>query len=74
VFDRDREDGPFTPQEPHGLSTSSTENGLSQGAATPSEWDPLCEMFVSPNPHVNEKSLKNPISHWRVSKRKITGM
>lgn len=87
VFDRDRDDGPFTPREPHGPPagppsvTPSTPGGPQLGASNASnsgeaissdEWDPLYNMFVTPNPHGHEK-LKNPVSHWRVSKKKITG-
>lgn len=78
VYDRDREDGPFTPREPHVISAPLVENGTAETEGTPSatEWDPIYEMFVSPNLHGlggNEKALKNPVSHWRVSKKKITG-
>jgi hypothetical protein len=92
VFDRDREDGPFTPKDPHGLthvpspvlaSNGTRSNGSAPNAAgvptaptATAEWDPLYEMFVTPNQlglGGNEKQLKNPVSHWRVSKRKILG-
>ncbi|KAG8760766.1 hypothetical protein FRC14_002062 [Serendipita sp. 396] len=88
VFDRDREDGHFTPREPHGpeivspplpspgLSSKGATAAPSSGyqAATYSEWDPLSNLFVTPNPlglGGNEKTLKNPVSHWKVSKKKI---
>lgn len=51
------------------------------------EWSPFDEIFVTPGPSVaqaggigalvgggaREKVIKNPISHWRVSKRAIVG-
>ncbi|KIM23979.1 hypothetical protein M408DRAFT_27426 [Serendipita vermifera MAFF 305830] len=85
VYDGDREDGPFTPKEPHGSdpvplpppSPDLRSNGSSVGAngqtvSHTTQWDPLYDMFVTPNhTNANEKSLKNPVSHWRVSKKKI---
>jgi len=89
VYDRDREDGPFTPREPHGPesipsplpSPAGPRSNSSAGAANgyvgvqTTQWDPLYDMFVTPNQlSGNEKSPKNPVSHWRVSKKKILGM
>ena len=91
VYDRDREDGAFTPREPHGPEVlpsplPSPNNGgqkpNGQGALglqepdhlVQTEWDPLHEMFVTSNPLGNEKALRNPVSHWRVSKKKILGI
>lgn len=87
VYDRDREDGPFAPKEPHGpevpLSTpkgnvvaSSNDVIDAPDDTATTEWDPLYDIFVTPNPlaaGANEKSLRNPVSHWRVSKRRISG-
>jgi len=88
VYDRDREDGPFTPREPHGPSAMPSplpspagprSNGSLGGSnghlLQEARWDPLYDMFVTSNQVTgNEKSLKNPVSHWRVSKKRISGM
>ena len=99
VYEKDREDGPFTPRQPPiGVSTplphpqpnipnplsSSTSGG--GGSAPPQSdqfeapWDPMDDMFVTPNHAggavgLNEKGppKKNPVSHWRVSKKSIIG-
>ncbi|KAH8826850.1 WD40 repeat-like protein [Flagelloscypha sp. PMI_526] len=69
IFDKEREDGVFTPTTP-----------------PESEWDPLDSIFVSMPPWhpsllgdglgpsggaEDEGESKNPVSHWKVSKRKI---
>lgn len=91
VYDRDREDGAFTPREPHGPEVlpsplPSPSNGGQKpnghgalGLQEPTQpvqtdWDPLHDIFVTPNPlgvGGSEKALRNPVSHWRVSKKKI---
>jgi hypothetical protein len=86
VYDKEREDGTFIPQEPVGRppsadgTTSSYEEGVSQR-----EWDPTDAIFVTMPPwHPvisgsgvgktdKEKSAKNPVSHWRVSNRSVLG-
>ncbi len=98
VYEKDREDGPFTPRlPPTGVSpptphpqphipnprSSSPSGG---GSAPPHDdnfevpWDPMDDMFVTPNHAggavgLNEKGppKKNPVSHWRVSKKSIIG-
>lgn len=87
VYDRDREDGAFVPQEPT-LSTSasaSTNGSESLSNSSPGEWNPLDSIFVTLPPwhpvsvangagkSDRDKSAKNPVSHWRVSKRSVTG-
>ncbi|KIK58319.1 hypothetical protein GYMLUDRAFT_45534 [Collybiopsis luxurians FD-317 M1] len=71
VYDRDREDGAFTPQEPVGSVSSE-------------DWDPTDSIFVTippwhPVTHGGDsdleksvsdkadKSIKNPVSHWRIA-------
>ncbi|KAF5387580.1 hypothetical protein D9757_006586 [Collybiopsis confluens] len=72
IYDRDREDGVFTPQEPVGSVSSE-------------HWDPSDSIFVTippwhPVTHAgdsdldkpasdakSDKSIKNPVSHWRVA-------
>jgi catabolite repression protein CreC len=99
VYEKDREDGPFTPRTPptgvssplshphpqtpnNPLSASTSGDG---GAPSHDDyfegpWDPMDDMFVTPNHAggavgLNEKgpSKKNPVSHWRVSKKSILG-
>ncbi|KAF9526954.1 catabolite repression protein creC [Crepidotus variabilis] len=98
IYDVERDDGTFTPQDPNALPTSLTN---SQNGATISEipipshlnldvpqqeWDPLDSIFVTmppwhpaasaaatlgtPKPGKAE-TVKNPVSHWRVSRRGI---
>ena len=92
VYDKEREDGSFIPQEPTSKSSSTRTNGRSAGSSTsiPSDgsgsqrdWNPLDSIFVTmPRWHPvtstlgrNPKSeaFKNPVTHWRVSKRAIVG-
>ncbi|KAF5381077.1 hypothetical protein D9615_004171 [Tricholomella constricta] len=85
VYDKERDDGAFVPQDPIGKSTdlngaSSSEDGSQR------EWDPTDSIFVTMPPwHPvtsggglssngkpdKEKAAKNPVSHWRVSRRSI---
>ncbi|KIY50819.1 WD40 repeat-like protein [Fistulina hepatica ATCC 64428] len=57
IYDTQREDGSFTPQEP--------------SAESQDQWDPTDSMFVSIPPWHPDKSVKNPVSHWRLSKRSV---
>ncbi|THU88588.1 WD40 repeat-like protein [Dendrothele bispora CBS 962.96] len=86
VYDRDRDDGTFTPQEPVTLSSASGSNGSSEGSSQ-KEWDPMDNIFVTMPPwhpvtaggiaptgkSDKEKaaSVKNPVSHWRVSRKSV---
>lgn len=54
MYDKDRDDGVFTPDEP-------PENA----------WDPLDSIVVTTQKEA--KTPKNPMSHWRVSRKKIVG-
>jgi catabolite repression protein CreC len=72
VYDKEREDGIFVPQDPE-------TNG--------NQWDPRYNIFVTMPPwhHASgyvppasgkpdkEKAIKNPVSHWRVSRKAIVG-
>ncbi|KAJ7583068.1 catabolite repression protein creC [Mycena floridula] len=74
VYDKERSDGTFVPQDPVGATDS--EDGTSQ-----KEWDPLENIFVTmppwhpvagaPGKPDKDKAIKNPVSHWRVSRRSI---
>ena len=94
VYDKEREDGSFTPQEPHAivLSASGADNNgsssSSQDAIAQREWNPLDNIFVTMPPWhpvtsgglnvpsgkpEKDKIAKNPVSHWRVSRRSVVG-
>ncbi|KAJ6618811.1 WD40-repeat-containing domain protein [Mycena sp. CBHHK59/15] len=73
VYDKERDDGTFTPQDPNVAPTDS-----------PKEWDPIDSIFVTmppwhpvssgaglTAPGKVEKVAKNPVSHWRVSRRAV---
>lgn len=79
VYDKERDDGAFMPQEPVGRLPSSP----SEGDTLQKEWDPTDTIFVTMPPwhpvmsgngagkSDREKTAKNPVSHWRVSRRGI---
>ncbi|THH12019.1 hypothetical protein EW145_g268 [Phellinidium pouzarii] len=91
VYDKEREDGAFTAQEPFNRSTappvsqsgSSSSSIPSEDANSREEWNPLESIFVTvPNWHPvgthpnrgrsdKERTARNPVSHWRVSKRGV---
>ena len=88
VYDRDREDGAFVPQEPTPSSASASTSANGSGSLSNSsqgEWNPLDSIFVTLPPwhpvsvangagkSDRDKSAKNPVSHWRVSKRNVVG-
>jgi hypothetical protein len=95
VYDKEREDGTFTPQDPTSVipptpvaesngASSSSQDAISQG-----EWNPLDNIFVTMPPWhpvtslgglnstagkpEKDKAAKNPVSHWRVSRRSVVG-
>ncbi|KAI0929209.1 hypothetical protein AcW1_006215 [Taiwanofungus camphoratus] len=87
VYDKEREDGAFIPQEPGASSTPATSSvdGSPPGPRT-GEWNPLDSIFVTMPPWhpvtvsgslsvggkaEKEKTAKNPVSHWKVSRRSI---
>ena len=87
LYDREREDGVFAPKDPYESTASSPSDGSS--GSSQGEWNPLDSIFVTMPPWhpvvlaTNSKSdrekdkdkiPKNPVSHWRVSKRKVLGM
>lgn len=81
MYDKEREDGSFTPQDPVRATTDSP----SDGQRSPKEWDPIDSIFVTMPPWHPvsgtgvgapgkvEKVAKNPVSHWRVSRRAVVG-
>ncbi|KAG6808504.1 hypothetical protein H0H92_003931 [Tricholoma furcatifolium] len=92
VYDKERDDGTFVPQDPVGRSQdptgASTSPSPSEDGSFQREWDPTDSIFVTMPPwHPvtsgggitsngkpdKEKAVKNPVSHWRVSRRGIVG-
>ncbi|GBE81904.1 Probable catabolite repression protein [Sparassis crispa] len=84
VYDKEREDGVFMPQEP-GAPPSTSSDGNS--ASSHGEWNPLDSIFVTMPPwhpvtvggnlssggkSEKEKTAKNPVSHWKVSRKGIS--
>ncbi|KAG2020119.1 catabolite repression protein creC [Coprinopsis cinerea AmutBmut pab1-1] len=83
LYDKEREDGVFTPNDP---SSIPPEISASEDGASYKEWDPLDNIFVSMPPwhpqtlggtittnskNEKDKAAKNPVSHWRVSRRSV---
>ena len=75
MYDKERDDGTFIPQDPTGTSPDE-------------EWDPTDSIFVTMPPwhpvtsggtpsvlgkSEKEKAVKNPVSHWRLSRRGVVG-
>jgi len=84
IYDVEREDGAFTPQDPN----TAPPDPLQSPDGPPQEWDPLDNIFVTmppwhpataagglngPGRPEKEKAAKNPVSHWRLSLRGIVG-
>ncbi|KAJ7137724.1 WD40-repeat-containing domain protein [Mycena epipterygia] len=74
VYDKERDDGTFTPQDP--VSPSDGQQRSSK------DWDPVDSIFVTMPPWHPVSSgagltapgkvvAKNPVSHWRVSRRSV---
>lgn len=88
VYDKEREDGVFTPHDPSSPPPEIGPAGADD-KSIPREWDPLDNIFVSMPPwhpvtagggltgsgtkNDKDKTAKNPASHWRVSKRSVVG-
>jgi len=86
VYDKEREDGTFTPQDPSAGTPSfmPPSDGYPQGTP-PGEWNPLDNILVTMPPWhpvtvgsmngggkaEKDKVAKNPVSHWRVSRKSI---
>ncbi|KAG6906339.1 hypothetical protein DXG01_014420 [Tephrocybe rancida] len=87
VYDKERDDGAFVPNDPVGKPSDPMGASLSEDRPQ-KEWDPTDSIFVTMPPwHPvtsggsfasngkpdKEKAAKNPVSHWRVSRRSIVG-
>ncbi|KAJ3507274.1 hypothetical protein NLJ89_g6395 [Agrocybe chaxingu] len=85
VYDKEREDGIFTPDDPNAPPPPDP-NGLTTQDGSHQEWDPLDSIFVTmppwhpvtsggalaaPGKSDKEKAAKNPVSHWRLSRRGV---
>ncbi|OCH86911.1 WD40 repeat-like protein [Obba rivulosa] len=83
VYDKEREDGVFSPQEPRASQQAFLASFPLDGPASPS-WNPLDSILVTMPPWhpvavgglatgkpEKEKAAKNPVSHWRVSRRSV---
>lgn len=83
VYDKERGDGVFTPQDPNTAPQPSLSDPSpsTSDSDPPASWDPHDNIFVTMPPwHPvasgtgkpdKDKAVKNPVSHWRVSKRSI---
>ncbi|KAI0748483.1 WD40 repeat-like protein [Daedaleopsis nitida] len=86
VYDKERVDGAFVPYEPGTSPISATSADGSSSSSSQGDWNSLDSIFVTMPPwhpvtiggpvHVGvkpekDKTAKNPVSHWRVSRRSI---
>ncbi|KAH7923482.1 WD40 repeat-like protein [Leucogyrophana mollusca] len=90
VYDKERDDGVFTPQVPSTSAPSPSpcpSDPPTAPTSTPTvDWDPLVNLFVTVPPwHPapasgaapggnkpdKDRTAKNPLSHWRVSRRSV---
>lgn len=89
AYDNQREDGSFTPQAPTNPLLPDKDANSSSEDGSNKEWDPLESIFVTMPPWhpvasvgnmssngkpEKEKAVKNPVSHWRVSRKSVVGM
>jgi hypothetical protein len=87
VYDTQREDGTFTPQDADAETRANASYSDSDSDRSTTSWNPRENMFVSMPPwhpatgasaasksdKDKDKAVKNPVSHWRISRRAITG-
>ena len=82
LFDKEREDGIFTPREPSAVIPNPFTNGAESNGSQGDVWNPLDSIYVtmppwhpasiaSPLIGTKDKIPKNPVSHWRVSKKSV---
>ncbi|KDN49018.1 hypothetical protein RSAG8_02371, partial [Rhizoctonia solani AG-8 WAC10335] len=74
VYDTERQDAPFVPHDPSKPMPLPPvpESDEQQSSSAPSErmWDSSNEILVTSNAGPDGKSLKNPVSHWRLTEKK----
>ena len=89
VYDKERDDGTFIPQDPSNTSIDPTNpSHVSPDGTLHNEWDPTDNIFVTmppwhpvtsgaalnvPGKSDKDKAVKNPVSHWRLSRRGVVG-
>lgn len=88
MYDKERGDGAFAPQDPVAPPSSEGQTSSSEDSSSQREWDPMDNIFVTIPPWhpaasvgagmgagraEKEKAVKNPVSHWRVSRRSVVG-
>ena len=87
MYDKERDDGTFIPQDPTSADATNPSQVFPDG--TPhKEWDPTDNIFVTmppwhpvtsgaalnvPGKSDKDKVAKNPVSHWRLSRRGVVG-
>ncbi|KAF9014002.1 WD40-repeat-containing domain protein [Cyathus striatus] len=88
VYDKERDDGSFTPQDPNNPTLPTDGSNLNSGlddTNSAGDWDSTDSMFVTLPPwhpgsfipfssagkSEKERAVKNPVSHWRISKRAV---
>ncbi|KAI0780565.1 WD40 repeat-like protein [Trametes elegans] len=86
IYDKEREDGSFIPHEPGSSPPPVFPLDGGSSNSSQGEWNPLDSIFVTMPPwhpvttggpvppgakQDKEKAAKNPVSHWRVSRRSI---
>ncbi|KAF5357826.1 hypothetical protein D9756_001386 [Leucocoprinus leucothites] len=89
VYDKERDDGSFSPQDPNSGQSDINGTPISEEAATQlqRDWDPTDNIFVTmppwhpvttngtnlnvPGKSDKEKVVKNPVSHWRISRKAV---
>jgi hypothetical protein len=88
VYDKEREDGMFSPQEPTGGPASLDVNGT-EDSTLQRNWDPADNIFVTMppwhpvttggainvagKPDKDARVAKNPVSHWRIARKGVVG-
>ncbi|KAI0333609.1 WD40 repeat-like protein [Cubamyces sp. BRFM 1775] len=86
IYDKEREDGTFIPHEPGSSPPATFPIDGASSSSSQGEWNPLDSIYVTMPPWhpvtaggplppgskpEKEKTAKNPVSHWRVSRRSI---
>lgn len=86
VYDKERDDGVFSPQDPNSPSPDLGNIPDPEDATSQKEWNPTDNIFVTmppwhpvasggnvslPGKPEKEKAARNPVSHWRVSRRAV---
>lgn len=89
VYDKERDDGVFSAAAPAAQTSApcfpySNPHSSQNQSQSAGEWDPLTTMYVTVPPWHPEANVsggaradkgvaKNPVSHWRLSKRAVVG-